>query len=305
MCCVVLAVVVALMFAASFFTPTFSFTNVKPAFNQELGVFQSILIILAVAPWAYVGFDNIPQTAEEFSFSPKKSFKLIVFSLLAGAATYIAMVLVTGWVFKDEFKLDGQLFVTGSVIEAAFGWIGVTVLATAILMGIFTGLNGFLMSSSRLLFSMGRSGVMPHAFKELHYKYNTPYKAIIFIVGLALISPWLGRTALIWIVDMSSTGVSIAYLVTCLSAFKLFSYRKRHQYYHPFYKTSALIGAVISLIFLILLLFPGSPASLSIESYIALFAWLILGIIFFFVRYKKLKNMKTSELDHLILNQKE
>ncbi|WP_241008813.1 threonine/serine exporter family protein, partial [Staphylococcus sp. EG-SA-23] len=42
-----------------------------------------------------------------------------------------------------------------------FGYIGLGVLAIAIMMGIFTGLNGFLMSSSRLLFSMGRSGIMP------------------------------------------------------------------------------------------------------------------------------------------------
>ena len=40
-------------------------------------------MIVAVAPWAYVGFDNIPQTAEEFNFSPNKTFKLIVYSLLA------------------------------------------------------------------------------------------------------------------------------------------------------------------------------------------------------------------------------
>ena len=73
------------------------------------------------------------------------------------------------------------------------------------------------MSSSRLLFSMGRSGIMPMVSK-LHSKYKTPYVTIIFLVGVSLIAPWLGRTALTWIVDMSSTGVSIAYFITCLSA---------------------------------------------------------------------------------------
>ena len=108
----------------------------------------------------------------------------------------------------------------------AFGYIGLGVLAIAIIMGIFTGLNGFLMSASRLLFSMGRSGIMPTAFSKLHSKYKTPYVAIIFLV-VTLIAPWLGRTALTWIVDMSSTGVSIAYFITCLSATKLFSLIKK------------------------------------------------------------------------------
>jgi amino acid transporter len=40
---------------------------------------------------------------------------------------------------------------------------------------------------------------------------TTPYIAIIFLVTITLIAPWLGRTALTWIVDMSSTGVSIYY----------------------------------------------------------------------------------------------
>ena len=70
------------------------------------------------------------------------------------------------------------------------------------------------MSSSRLLFSMGRAGIMPKAFSKLHPKYKTPYVAIIFLVAITLIAPWLGRTALTWIVDMSSTGVSIAYFIT-------------------------------------------------------------------------------------------
>ena len=46
------------------------------------------------------------------------------------------------------------------------------------------------MSSSRLLFSMGRSG-MPTVFSKLHSKYKTPYVAIIFLVGVALVAPWL------------------------------------------------------------------------------------------------------------------
>jgi amino acid transporter len=40
-----------------------------------------------------VGFDNIPQTAEEFNFSPNKTFKLIVYSLLAAALTIIIIEL--------------------------------------------------------------------------------------------------------------------------------------------------------------------------------------------------------------------
>src|SRR5690625_8022732 len=68
--------------------PASSFTNLHPLFKPEVGAFSSIIAIVAIAPWAYIGFDNIPQAAEEFNFSPKKSFKLIVLALLCAGFAY-------------------------------------------------------------------------------------------------------------------------------------------------------------------------------------------------------------------------
>lgn len=299
--CIAMVVVVLLMFFGSFFGSGFSLSNLQPLADEKKGWLTSIIMIVAVAPWAYVGFDNIPQTAEEFDFAPNKTFKLIVYSLLAAAGTYVLMILYTGWLSSRGAE-NSDLWVTGAVTQQSFGYIGLFVLAVAITMGIFTGLNGFLMSSSRLLFSMGRSGIMPGVFSKIHPRFKTPYVAILFLGALTLIAPWLGRTALTWIVDMSSTGVSVAYLVTCLSATKLFSYNKESNTYAPIYKTFAIVGSIFAFIFLGLLLIPGSPAALSTPSYIALIVWLVLGLAFFVVRYPKLKNMDKDELSRLILD---
>ena len=85
-------------------------------------------MIVAVAPWAYVGFDNIPQTAEEFNFSPNKTFKLIVYSLLAAFAYRL--------VKHVSKSVNGNLWLTGAVTQSTFGYIGLFVLAIAIIMGI-------------------------------------------------------------------------------------------------------------------------------------------------------------------------
>ncbi|MGV3065342.1 APC family permease [Staphylococcus simulans] len=299
--CIAMVVVVLLMFFGSFFGSGFSLSNLQPLAEEKKGWFTSIIMIVAVAPWAYVGFDNIPQTAEEFDFAPNKTFKLIVYSLLAAAGTYVLMILYTGWLSSHGAE-NSDLWATGAVTQQSFGYIGLFVLAVAITMGIFTGLNGFLMSSSRLLFSMGRSGIMPSVFSKIHPRFKTPYVAILFLGALTLIAPWLGRTALTWIVDMSSTGVSVAYLVTCLSATKLFSFNKESNTYAPIYKSFAIVGSIFAFIFLGLLLIPGSPAALSTPSYIALIVWLVLGLAFFVVRYPKLKNMDKDELSRLILD---
>ena len=303
--CIAIIITILLLFFSSLFSHSFSFEGLKPLTNKSQGWFGSIIMMVAVAPWAYIGFDNIPQTAEEFNFPPNKTFKLIVYSLLAASLTYVIMLMFTGWLSSKSNHLNANLWLTGAVTQNAFGNIGLALLAIAIIMGIFTGLNGFLMSSSRLLFSMGRSGIMPKIFGKLHSKYKTPYVAIIFLVTITLIAPWLGRTALNWIVDMSSTGVSIAYFITCLSAMKLFSYKKSSNSYAPVYKTFAILGSFVSFVFLLLLLIPGSPASLSMPSYIALGAWAIIGLIFFVVRYPKLKYIDGDYLSRMILNRSE
>ncbi len=296
-----MAIVVTILFAWSFFTGEFQLANAKPLFNSDNGIWTSIILIVAVAPWMYVGFDNIPQAAEEFNFSPDKTFRLIVFGIVASIVTYVLMILVTSWVYPDEQTMGGALWVTGSVVQSSMGAIGMTLLALAISFGVFTGLNGFYMSSSRLLFALGRAKFIPSAFMKVG-KNKTPYVAILFVMAVCLLAPWLGRTALSWIVDMSSTGVSIAFLITSLVAVKFFRVKEN---YNLLYVIFGALGAIISLAFLVLLLYPGSPASLSAPSYWALAAWTVLGLLFFLFQYKRLNALTKEELDYLILNEEE
>ena len=122
--CIAMVIVVVLMFVGSFFGNNFSLSNLQPLASKELGWFNSIIMIVAIAPWAYVGFDNIPQTAEEFNFSPNKTFKLIVYSLLAAALTYVIMILYTGWLGTNNANFNGNLWLTGAETQTAFGYIG-------------------------------------------------------------------------------------------------------------------------------------------------------------------------------------
>ena len=119
--CVAMVITILLLFFGSFFGGNFSLDNLQPLTNEKEGWFTSIIMIVAVAPWAYVGFDNIPQTAEEFDFAPNKTFKLIVYSLLAAAFTYVLMILYTGWLGTPSTSLNGNLWLTGAVTQEAFG----------------------------------------------------------------------------------------------------------------------------------------------------------------------------------------
>lgn len=304
----ILIISVIILGIATFNSDLASLDNMKPLFPENKSSWLAILSILAIAPWAYVGFDNIPQAAEEFKFDAKKSFSIIVISLIASCAVYVLMVGVTSWTFSWVNTVNAQvIWGTGEVINNAVGKVGVFILAIAVLMGVLTGLNGFYMSSSRLLFAMSRAKVLPEVFSKVHPVYKTPYVGVIFTCLLILAAPWFGRQALLWVVDMSSTGVSIAYFYTCFAAYRLFSWKvgsvKSGKEYAPVKKTFALFGCFSSIIFLLLLLWPTSPAFLQLPSRIALIVWVVLGAVFYLLRQKEFNSIPKNELDHLILGE--
>ncbi|WP_029267457.1 APC family permease [Virgibacillus alimentarius] len=288
--------------------PGSGLSNVKPLFPPDKTALAAIISIVAIAPWAFVGFDNIPQAAEEFKFPSSKAFTLIILAIFFAAVLYSLMIMTTAMIEPWQGLIaKDHVWGTGAAIGELLGPIGLLILAVALSMGIFTGLNGFIISSSRLLFAMSRAKILPEAFSKLHPKYKTPYIGIIFTSVIAMFAPWFGREALLWVVDMSSIGVSIAYFYTCYTAFTLFKVSMKGDYdpaihtVSPFKKAVAGFGALASIIFIGLLLIPGSPAFLGMESRIALIAWVLLGFVFYLAKRTEFNRIPKKELNYLIL----
>lgn len=306
--CVIMVAAVVLLTVLVGADPASGFENIKPFFNPEITSFAAIISIVAIAPWAYVGFDNVPQAAEEFNFSSNKAFSLIIFALIAAALLYSLMIIATAMAEPWQGLVAEQhIWGTGVAIQNVLGTTGLVILVVALSMGIFTGLNGFILSSSRLLFAMARARVIPAAFGKLHPKYGTPHVGIIFVAAVSLFAPWFGREVLLWVVDMSSIGVSIAYFYTCYTAYAMFTWSDNQitkpgvQEAAPFKKLLALIGALASLTFVALLLVPGSPAFLSLQSRVALVIWIVIGIIFYLMKRKEYNAIPEEELRYLII----
>lgn len=310
--CMVMIAGIALVALGVIFHPSTPLSNMQPLLAPEIPAVAAILAIVAIAPWAYVGFDNVPQAAEEFNFSPQKAFGLIVFAIVVAALLYTTMIFATALAAPWQETLASQpTWGTANAVSGLFGSLGILVLFIALCMGIFTGLNGFYVSSSRLLFAMGRAEILPKVFGKLHSRYHTPYAGIILACSVCLIAPWFGREALLWVVDMSAVGVTIAYFYTCFVAYRMFRWSSAdssgiHSSYmqgvvSPVKKVLSLLGALCGLAFLALLLLPFSPAALGAPSWIALIVWVLLGAVFYLSRAPQMRQMSKSRLDYLIL----
>ena len=90
------------------------------------------------------------------------------------------------------------------------GDTGVSVLVAALLAVVITSLIGNLMTLSRLLYAFGRDHEIFGFLGKLNDR-NIPSKAIMFVVVLSCLIPFLGRTAIGWIVDVTTLGATLIY----------------------------------------------------------------------------------------------
>ena len=277
-----------------------SVANLEPAFAPGRSAWSGVLAMLAIAPWLYVGFDTLPQAAEEFDFSPRQGLRLMVLSIGAGAVMYAVVILATASVMPwRELVADGPLWATGTTVRASLGPVGLACLALAVTMAVFTGINGFFMASSRLLFGMGRAKLLPPWFGEVHPTHHTPANAILFVGAVSLAAPWFGREAIVWVVDMAALGTAFGYFYTCLAAALVAETGESGT--GPATRRHALVGVALSIGFIVLLTAPGMPGFMAVPSWIALAAWVGLGLAFLASRARTYRALPTSELDHLIL----
>ncbi|MEO5309412.1 APC family permease [Corynebacterium sp. c3Ub_189] len=259
--------------------------ELAPRFPESRSPFSAVLVILAFAPWAYVGFDSIPQLAGEFNFSPKKAMALLVSGTAAASGIYSLMMITTTIAVGTKHELYAKFaWPTATAIGDIMGWPGLLLLVLAVSAGVLTGLNGFYTAASRVIFSLGQSKMLPEWLGRLDSKKGTPKNAVLVVMALCLLTPWFGRSALTWIVDMSSAGVTVAYFYTSYFVWKVGKDGLTQSTGEPVepnlvWKLFGLGGCLISVGFLLLLFVPGSPGALSIPSLIALIVWVVAGVV--------------------------
>ena len=260
------------------------------AHTGTAGVLSAILATFAIAPWAYVGFDAIPQAAEEFNFSFKKVSFIMMIAIVFGCFVYVSNNAVAAAALENwpERVMAGD-WVLLIAAEELLGSFGKVLIGLGVSCAVLSGIMGFYLASSRLMYSMSREGYLPEWFGKVNEKYGTPRNAILFCILVSLSGPILGREALGWFVDMSAIGASIGYFFTCASTLKT---EKRDGDGSAFLRAMAITGIGFSLTFMILQLIPIpglSGVHFGKESYIMLVIWVLLGLIFYMKQRKKFR----------------
>lgn len=257
------------------------------AHSGTAGVLSAILATFAIAPWAYVGFDTIPQAAEEFKFSHRKVIFIMVIAIVFGCFVYTSNNMVTAAALQNwpDRVMAGE-WVLLVAAEEILGVFGKVLIGVAVSSAVLSGIMGFYLASSRLLYSMANDGSMPKVFGKIDHRYGTPKNAIVFCMIISLSGPLLGREALGWFVDMSAIGASLGFFFTCASTLKMIKTSKDSYRGTRFF---AVVGLIFSLLFMVLQLVP-IPGLQGVhfckQSYILLLIWIAIGVVFTLLRKK-------------------
>lgn len=267
----------------------------EPGFIPDKTAWEQILHVACISPWAFIGFENISHSVEEFSFNRNRSFRIMTAALLTATVLYICVFMLSvsahparyaNWMeyIADLKNLDGLEGLPAFYAAHHYlGDMGVSILMFALLSLIVTSLIGNTLALSRLLRVMAEDKIIPHRFSRIN-KYGIPGNAVFLVAGISVFIPFFGRTAIGWIVDVTTIGATIIYGFVSACALKVARLRG-----DKIERTTGFVGVAVMVGFGLYLLLPSLFLSrvLEQESYFLFVLWGIMGFLYFRVLLKR------------------
>lgn len=283
-------------------------SNLHPHFagSTTSEIVAGIITVFATVPFWLVGFDTIPQGAEEAreTVTYRTIGILILVSIVAAVVFYVLLILSTSMV-TDWSSIIGEDLFTARAFEHAFrSELLVNGILVAILIGLLTSWNGFFLAGSRVLFAMGRGKIIFPHIGETHPVYRTPFRAVLFSGVITFLAAMLGRGAMIAFVDVGSLCIAAAFLGVSFSYLRLkTNFPGLHRPYRaPGGRFTGYLSVAGSVLILLAITVPGSPAALRWPlEWGILISLSVLGIIFWFASKKTRNSTAHEERDYLIL----
>ncbi|MGA9503135.1 MAG: APC family permease [Terriglobales bacterium] len=251
-----------------------STANFPPLFTHT--PFISILLVLQIVPYYMTGFESVTKAAEEANPQFRASgFSRAIFAAIAvGAAFYIVVIAAVGFVAPWRL-LTGEPFMTAVAFEHAVGSRSiVSIILSAALLSLFKVFNGNFVAASRLLFAMGRRGLVDTRFATVHPQNQTPAAAVTSVGIATAACMFLGSAILVPISEVGSVASASGWFAACAAYLWMQPKRMQPQVAD---RLIALLGALVGLAMLLMKFAPFVPGHFSQWEWLTLAVWIILG----------------------------
>jgi ethanolamine permease len=175
--------IVVFFFATAFGTvdihPEYLFQGALP--NGMIGLFAA----LQFGPWFYLGIEGAAMCAEEC----KHPSRAVPLGQQAGMITLLIGAAMTLFLCSVLIPADTLGVSVYPLFEAAQNskiFIFIAALGLGTFLTCIASANGCVCDSSRSWFALSRDNYVSSWFSDIHPKYNTPYRAVIFTMPVAI-----------------------------------------------------------------------------------------------------------------------
>jgi amino acid transporter len=241
----------------------------------------SILLVIQIVPYFMTGFESVGKAAEEASpdFRTRGFFRAIWMAIFVGILFYASIVAAVAFVAPWR-RLTGEKFMTAVAFQQAVGhrWI-VDIILAAALLSLFKCFNGNFVAASRLLFALGRRGMVDSRVGTIHPSHQTPSAAVL-CVGLATAGCMLlGDAILVPVTEVGSVACAFGWSATCAACLALGRARPGTITLSTAERTVAWFGLAVGIAMTLMKVVPLVPGHFTVYEWLALGVWIALGIV--------------------------
>jgi APA family basic amino acid/polyamine antiporter len=181
--------------------------------------FDGITSAAGIIFFSYIGLDAVSTAGEEVR-NPRRNLPLaILFALMVVTTVYI-LVAVVAVAAQPQEAFEGQEAGLAAILETVTGeeWPA-TVLAAGAVISIFSVTLVSIYGQTRILFAMGRDGMIPSFFHRLNPRTLTPVPTTIFVA--TIVSILAGVLPIDFLAEMTSIGTLAAFLIVSVGVIVL------------------------------------------------------------------------------------
>ncbi|KRL04558.1 APC family permease [Liquorilactobacillus oeni] len=277
------AIIIAFILVGAFYIKTSNYVPFYPKQFQThpLGL-GGISTAAATVFFAFIGFDALAANSAETIKPEKNVVKGILGTVIVSVILYVSFSFVlTGIVHYSELNVDDPAAYALQVIHLNTWNKLITIGA---LIGIFTSMITMFFGGSRLVYALGRDGLLPAKMGAVSIKHVVPKNAII--VATIVQAFFAGLVPLTELASLINAGTLLAF---AFISFGIIPLRKRQDIQNkgfkmPLYPFLPCLAGIASIYFIIML--PNITK-------ISVGLWLVLGLIVYFgygLQHSKLQN---------------
>jgi amino acid transporter len=169
--------------------------------------------------FSYIGLDAVSTAGEEVH-NPRRTLPLAIIIALVTVTTLYVAVAIVAVAAQPAAEFEGQEAGLAAILENITGsaWPG-SVLAAGAIISIFSVTLVVIYGQTRILFAMGRDGMLPELFHKVNPRTLTPVNSTIIVaVVVALLA---GLLPIEFLAEMTSIGTLVAFLVVSIGVIVL------------------------------------------------------------------------------------